>query len=105
MRDGGKRLLEACSLWVSYATVIGAVVGWFAALAMLSSRRWALSFVVGVAVLLVGVAVRGVLEMWLDRIDASRVRRRDQCSNCGYDLQGLARNARCPECGGGRGRW
>jgi tRNA(Ile2) C34 agmatinyltransferase TiaS len=105
MKDGHKRVLEACSLGVSYATVLGAVVGWVAALALLPSRRWALSFVVGVVVLLLGVMVRGALEMWLDRIDETRVRRRDSCSKCGYDLRGLSRHARCPECGGGRSWW
>ncbi len=62
-----------------------------------------------------GVAFLGIVPLfwlitWLlvPKPYRSRVLKRDvgKCSNCGYDLQGLADRAPCPECGSGsRGRF
>jgi len=54
-----------------------------------------------------GFVTLTTLGLWrlMDTFHRRRALRLDLCPKCGYDRAGIAGDAKCPECGAGRGEW
>jgi hypothetical protein len=97
-------MLEDLALLLSYIAVIS-LVGGFLFAAFLWNRNTSPTVIAwGIGLFVAAVVCRFTCNAILDRDEGLRVRRRDLCPNCDYDLRGHGRNDPCPECGCGR-KW